>query len=435
LEEGPYPGALYQIDAAIGDIYLVNDFYRERLIGRPVIYIVIDTFSRFITGFAVTLEGPSWMGARLALIDAFLNHGYCEALIGDNGEIKSYNANSLVNPLGLRVANATAYRPDWKAIVERNFRTIKNEYIHFVPGAVHPRRAFRHLDYRFEARLSLNGFRGLMSKCVNYYNNKHRIEDYPMSMDMITKKVKPTPRAIWEYGTTHLSGLLAGVEDEEKLRITLLPKGRASVHKGEGIYYKGLMYTCDLAIKNGWFERHKGTPQLKFPVAIEPTVDQLYLCLDHGRQFEKCVLTDPYRRFEGKDWYEVRDYFALKNIDKKSSNTETQQAAAAHHADINNLLAQEIAATERALVASGISDKERLQGIRKSRNQLREFERKFGPAPPQLPAGAITPDKDAPPSTTDGQLFKARKPESYVPPAQPIDELRTARERRRRKDD
>ncbi len=147
------PGAVYQIDATVGDIYLVNDFNREYLIGRPVIYIVIDTFSRLIAGFAVTLEGPSWAGAKLALENAFTGkvefckglgiditedqwpvRGICESLIGDNGEIKSYNANSLVNPLGIRVSNAAAYRPDWKAIVERNFLTTKDLYVNYAPG-------------------------------------------------------------------------------------------------------------------------------------------------------------------------------------------------------------------------------------------------------------------------------------------------------------
>jgi putative transposase len=66
------PGAVYQIDATIGDIYLVSHLDRT-IIGRPVIYIVIDMFSRLITGLAVTLEGPNWAGARLALECALLN--------------------------------------------------------------------------------------------------------------------------------------------------------------------------------------------------------------------------------------------------------------------------------------------------------------------------------------------------------------------------
>lgn len=51
------PGSIYQIDATIGDVYLVSSLDRSRIIGRPVIYVVIDTFSHLITGINVTLEG------------------------------------------------------------------------------------------------------------------------------------------------------------------------------------------------------------------------------------------------------------------------------------------------------------------------------------------------------------------------------------------
>ena len=61
------PGSLYQIDATKDDIYLVSRTDRNRIIGRPVVYLVQDVFSRLIAGIAVTLEGPSWLGAMLAL--------------------------------------------------------------------------------------------------------------------------------------------------------------------------------------------------------------------------------------------------------------------------------------------------------------------------------------------------------------------------------
>jgi putative transposase len=44
------PGSLYQIDATIGDIYLLAENDRTKIIGRPVIYVVIDVFSRLVTG-------------------------------------------------------------------------------------------------------------------------------------------------------------------------------------------------------------------------------------------------------------------------------------------------------------------------------------------------------------------------------------------------
>ncbi len=61
------PGARYQIDATIADVYLVSRLDRSRIIGRPVVYIVIDVFSRMIVGLYVGLEGPSWVGAMMAL--------------------------------------------------------------------------------------------------------------------------------------------------------------------------------------------------------------------------------------------------------------------------------------------------------------------------------------------------------------------------------
>jgi hypothetical protein len=435
-EEAPYPGALYQIDAAIGDAYLVNDFDRTRLIGRPVIYIVIDTFSRRIVGWSVMLEGPNWTGARLALEMAFENLGYCEALIGDNGEIKGYNANSLVNPLQIRVVNAAAYRPDWKPIVERSFLTIKGQYIDFIPGRVIPWRTVRGRNYRLEARASLNGFRRLFGKCVNHYNSSHRFKDYPLTSDMVQRRINPIPNELWAYGVHYIGGLPRVVESVEKMRLCLLPKGRASIHQREGIYFRGLYYVCRTGLEEGWFDKKKGAHTRSFVVAYEQTVDRIFLCIDNGRSFEECVLTEPYRRrFAGKDWYDVRDYFAWKNIADKNSVTATQQSDAEFHADIENLLAQEIAATEAALAASEVSDTERLRGIRRIRAQVQAYERKFGPIPSvtQLQPAALP--NTAPKREDSGEqpLVPVIMPDAYVAPAKPTDEILAAKRKGRHK--
>lgn len=56
LDEVAGPGSHYQIDATIADIYLVSRFDRRKIVGRPVIYVVIDVFSRMITGLYVGLD-------------------------------------------------------------------------------------------------------------------------------------------------------------------------------------------------------------------------------------------------------------------------------------------------------------------------------------------------------------------------------------------
>lgn len=448
------PGAVYQIDATVGDIYLVNDFNREYLIGRPVIYIVIDTFSRLIVGFAVTLEGPNWAGAKMALENAFRNkvafcaglginiieaqwpvQGICEALLGDNGEIKSYNANSLVNPLGIRVSNAAVCRPDWKAIVERSFLTIKGLYVDFTPGMVRPKRQVRGRDYRFEARLSLLGFRRLIALCVMKYNNTRYLKDYPLDLHMIRSKVKPIPINLWEYGMEHLTGRLRQI-NEDKLRMNLLPTGKASV-RADGIYFDGMYYTSERAIREQWFERIKGRRTRHLEVVSEPTIDNIHLRFNQGRLFETCQLTPAYKRFAGKDWYEIRECLAWQRQQMKEVIPDTQQTAAEFHAQMKRLVASETKATEEVLKVANLSKRAR-SNIRDNRNQLKGHERKHGPllfnSGGSKPLGS-TPHETLLTTEPSKQLIRPPVAEGYVSPAKPTDEIRAARERARRKNE
>lgn len=446
------PGAVYQIDATVGDIYLVNDFNREYLIGRPVIYIVIDTFSRLIVGFAVTLEGPSWIGAKLALENAFGNkvefckglginitedqwpvEGKCESLLGDNGEIKSYNANSLVNPLGIRVSNAAAYRPDWKPIVEKNFHTTKGLYVDYTPGMIRPRRDVKGRPYLFEARLSLVGFRQLMALCILHYNNNHYLKQYPLDLHMIKAEVKPIPAHIWKHGMEHLTGKLREINDDN-LRMNLLPVGKASV-TGKGIYFDGLYYTCERAIREQWFDRIKGKRRHSIEVVSESTVDHIHIRFDHGKLFETCHLTPAFKRFAGKDWYEMREYLAWQRQQQKDVEPNSQQAAAEFHAQVQSLIAKETKATEQALSEANLSKSARSKNIRDNRNQLKSHERKHG----TLSSDSKSPKPTLPAALNDigrnATFLRAPSVMDYVPPAKPLNEIRAAQERARKKDE
>jgi hypothetical protein len=123
------PGSIYQIDATIADVYLVSSFDRSMIIGRPVIYMVIDVFSRMITGLYIGLEGPSWIGAMMALANATMDkvafcaefgieisgqewpcHYLPETILADRGELEGVNTDNLVDSLNIAVANTPPYR-------------------------------------------------------------------------------------------------------------------------------------------------------------------------------------------------------------------------------------------------------------------------------------------------------------------------------------
>jgi hypothetical protein len=67
------PGARYEIDATIADIYLLSED-RQKIIGRPTLYVVVDVYSRLIAGFYVGMENPSYVTAMLALVNAMTNN-------------------------------------------------------------------------------------------------------------------------------------------------------------------------------------------------------------------------------------------------------------------------------------------------------------------------------------------------------------------------
>ena len=122
------PSSRYQIDATIADVYLVSEYNRNWIIGRPVVYLVIDVFSRMITGVYVGLEGPSWLGIMMALVNAATDKvKYCaeykieitpeqwqvhhvpEIILGDRGELAGKNVETSINNLGIRIENAAPY--------------------------------------------------------------------------------------------------------------------------------------------------------------------------------------------------------------------------------------------------------------------------------------------------------------------------------------
>ena len=63
------PNAIWQIDHTIVDVIVVDEELR-RPIGRPVLTIAIDLFTRMVAGFHLSLEAPSSVSVGLCLLHA-----------------------------------------------------------------------------------------------------------------------------------------------------------------------------------------------------------------------------------------------------------------------------------------------------------------------------------------------------------------------------
>ena len=391
------PGAQYQIDATVGDIYLVSQFNRANIIGRPVIYFVIDTFSRMVTGMYVGLEGPSWTGAMMALANAATDKiAFCQnygidiiesqwpcrhipdSILADRGEMESKSAETLINALNVRVDNAPAYRADMKGIVEQFFRTINTKTTVFLPGHVKPDMMQRGgKDYRLDAKLDIRQFTKIMIQCVLNHNNEHYLAGYERSEAMIADGVEPIPIKLWEWGIAHCSGLLRFVT-EDAIKLCLLPTDTALV-TAKGIRFKGLHYLSERAIAEQWFERARTRGSYRVDISYDPRdMGYIYVRNIDGVSCEPCFLADWEAKWSGKIFDEVAfQQINERALHKNHANRELQ-ASVDLSAEIDKVVAEAEQMSKQAVVPA--SKKARTAGIRNNRadeKQLLQQEEAF----------------------------------------------------------
>jgi hypothetical protein len=386
------PGARYEIDATIADLYLVSDQEPDAIIGRPVMYFVKDVFSRMVVGMYIGLENPSWVAAMMALANAFTDKtAFCReygvsigaadwpsmgipyGIMADRGELLYRQADVLVNRFGIQLNNSRAYRGDDKAICERYFNTIQSQFRPYVGGVVEPVNGKKRIGRRYEldATLGLYDFTRLVINLVINYNTRHVIDGYDFAPDM-PESLPAVPLEIWNWGVQNRTGKLRSC-DEDLAWINLLPYEQGSVSE-VGITFKGLVYTCQEALKAGWFDRIRPRRPSKVEIAFDPRrTNSVYLRPDS--KFESywvCELADRSRRFRDMSFIEAAGVFkAMKRTEATARQKEDYEKPDAL-ANIEKIVS-EAKAKETQKVTMPAS--ERLKGIRDNRSREKEAER------------------------------------------------------------
>lgn len=385
------PGSKYQIDATVADVYLVSRYNRDWIIGRPVIYLVIDVFSRMVTGLYVGLEGPSWIGAMMALANAASDKvQYCkeygknitaaewpcnhipEAILGDRGEMESKQVDTLINSLHVRIENTPPYRGDLKGIVEQHFHTLDAKVKPLVPG--HINIDFRERggqDYRLDAKLDIQQFTYIIISCILAHNNSHWLDYYTRTEDMIADDVEPIPLELWKWGITHRSGILRSFP-EDIVKLNLMPTDSASVTE-KGIKYKKMYYSCNKAIEELWFETARNKEGFKKAISYDPrNMNSIYIRTDEGRGFEKCDLLDD-RKYLNKSLDEIQYLTEYEQLEKELSSGEQLQGRIDLISEIETKVneAEQMARQRNP----DISKAQRIKGIRDNRKSEKERNR------------------------------------------------------------
>lgn len=382
------PGSRYQIDATPADVYLLSAINPDKIIGRPIVYAIIDVYSRLVAGIYVGLEGPSWLGAMMALDNVVEDKvEFCktygieiteddwpqsylpETIIADRGEFEGYNVENLINNLNVKIENTPPYRGDLKGIVERYFRTTNEKIKHTTPGAIQKEYRVRgDADYRLRATLNLKEFTAIIIYQVIRHNKKV-LDKYPRERGLLADEIPAIPIDIWKWGLKNRPCAFIKRE-RDIIRLNILPKAKASISR-EGIKYKKMFYSCEKAMEEQWFIN----PEMKsVEFVYDPrNMNNIYIPYNRGKNYYKCFLLEKSYMYKDLNLEEVVFQQELEYEQSEEQKVKQLQSDIELEQNIKNIISN---AEKRQKNQTQGSKSSRIKGIKENRLAEKDENRK-----------------------------------------------------------
>jgi transposase InsO family protein len=314
---GDAPGD-YQVDETPLAIELVDEFDRNRRLGRPTCYSVIDMFSRAWVGLLLTFAKPSAHTAReiifiscrnkevfckeigVKLNEPWLPEGKPARIIVDNAEFASALTDAFSADANIEVLFNKEGNSQEKGLVERRHKTLEEFLFGRIPGAISKKyvRSYLARRVRRNAVLNIRELYQILIDFITRFNKFYPLRTLPLSKEMKEDGVKNVPNQKWLWGLVHRAGDLQSV-DEDELFMQLLESAQVTV-KRDGLFLQGryirtfkkrrtsqgLHYTCDWALRNFVYEKEIGkTYDCKF---MRYSMSRIWIVTDFG--FQEAVL-------------------------------------------------------------------------------------------------------------------------------------------------
>lgn len=282
------PGHTWAIDSTIGDIYLRSSLNRAWIIGRPIVYVVVDVWSTAVVGFYVCLTGPSWNTAKISLFNSSVSPALlgevwdyqpvislnptptlCKMLMCDRGEYLSKAASQTAFKVKLGMAYAPPYRPDLKGLVEVLHRIAKDAQYLFIPGAMNFRRAEYDLrkSHPAESAFTVAEYVHYLHELFFEYNltaNRSKRLDAHMA----AAGVFPSPAGLWRWGHEMGIGYRKSISQDD-LITSLLPQDIARIGKSS-VIFAGNDYSSDVVTQENWTTEARNFGSRQIPIHHYP---------------------------------------------------------------------------------------------------------------------------------------------------------------------
>lgn len=246
----------FQMDATQADIYLVSRLDKSAVIGRPNIYMAVDTATQLIAGIYVGLDAGE-QAVINCLANATMdkvefckrygieikknewpNTGLPGEIITDKGkEFIGSRMEELAMKYGIEFESLPPFRPDGKGLVEKSFDLIQERYKPLLrgKGVIEPDAQERWaVDYRSQAVLTLEDFTKVVIHCVLYLNSCRIIQNCQMG------EATPVAAGLWKWYEEQGQSMVIPVSGEMLYQFGL-PRKTATLSR-KGIGKNGLWY-------------------------------------------------------------------------------------------------------------------------------------------------------------------------------------------------
>jgi hypothetical protein len=331
------PGHTWVIDSTVGDIYLRSSIDRSWIVGRPIVYVIVDVWSTAVVGFYVCLSGPRWADAKVALFNSAASPSLIGQLWGytpsqelspspclpfalhcDRGEYLSAAHRQTAVKLLPETSYTPPYRGDMKGIGEVLHRIGKDAIFPFVPGALDQRRAeleLRKVDPR-KCVLTVREFVHVLHEVFTEYNlcadRTNRRDAYMVAADVV-----PSPAGLWRYG--HDVGIgFSRMVNEWDLVEDLLPQGTARVRR-DGVQFAGSHYGSSRSEALNWADSARNFGGWDISIHYYPgCMDRIWSTDAGGSILHPLELSDQGRIPPGitlEEWSDVEVLKTLKTAD------------------------------------------------------------------------------------------------------------------------
>lgn len=253
----PMPGSrkvsapldLVEIDHTKVDIILVTDDEFRQVLGRPILSVALDVYSRCILGFHLSLDQPSALSVALCIAHAVLPkepwlqelglqvpwgmYGRPRTIYTDNAaEFRGTAMARGCDELGIVIEHRPVGMPHWGGHVERVIGTLMKR-VHCLPGTTFSNSREKGSEYDSEkhACMTLSEFRRwfVYEVATRYHQTPHR-------------SLGISPTKAWVEGfKLHGSGVQETVENPLDVLVMFLPFKQRPVRR-DGIEIFGMRY-------------------------------------------------------------------------------------------------------------------------------------------------------------------------------------------------